>query len=72
MPDVVIWMISGDKRIAYFRIPANELLFAKDPNLTGRKCGKLQSIQLKVRYTHTYTPARTHAYTPTHTPRIPI
>nr|KAG5693813.1 hypothetical protein BaRGS_004421 [Batillaria attramentaria] len=47
MPDVVIWMISGQKRIAYFRIPANELLYASDPVYRGRNCGKLQTIQLK-------------------------
>ncbi|KAL5022080.1 hypothetical protein ScPMuIL_001235 [Solemya velum] len=47
MPDVVIWMISGEKRIAYFRIPANEILYSSNTNCIGRHCGKLQSIQLK-------------------------
>ena len=48
MPDVIIWMISGEKRIAYFRIPANEILYSDNPNYCGRYCGKLQSIELKV------------------------
>ncbi|ESO94643.1 hypothetical protein LOTGIDRAFT_176714, partial [Lottia gigantea] len=47
MPDVSIWMISGDKRIAYFRIPANEVIFSNNPNTIGRQCGKLQTVQLK-------------------------
>ncbi|XP_052821675.1 myoferlin isoform X1 [Octopus bimaculoides] len=47
MPDVIIWMISGEKRIAYFRIPAYELLYSENPNYIGRQCGKVQSIQLK-------------------------
>ena len=48
MPDVVIWMISGQKRIAYHRIPANDILFAPEVKHRGRDCGKLQTIQLKV------------------------
>ncbi|GAB1610572.1 myoferlin-like isoform X9, partial [Argonauta hians] len=47
MPDIIIWMISGEKRIAYHRIPAYELLYSDDPNYIGRQCGKVQSIQLK-------------------------
>ncbi|KAK3095803.1 hypothetical protein FSP39_019399 [Pinctada imbricata] len=47
MPDVVVWMISGEKRLAYHRIPANELLYSQNPDHMGRLCGKLQSLQLK-------------------------
>ncbi|CAG2195234.1 MYOF [Mytilus edulis] len=47
MPDVILWMISGDKRIAYYRIPANEVLYSSHPDYIGRKCGKIQSIQMK-------------------------
>ncbi|KAK3589425.1 hypothetical protein CHS0354_020754 [Potamilus streckersoni] len=47
MPDVIIWMLSGEKRIAYYRIPANEVLYSKNPNLIGRQCGKVQSLLLK-------------------------
>ncbi|XP_076460960.1 myoferlin-like isoform X2 [Babylonia areolata] len=47
MPDVVIWMISGQKRIAYHRIPANEIFFSGDSTYRGRHCGQLQTIQLK-------------------------
>ncbi|XP_033757648.1 myoferlin-like isoform X3 [Pecten maximus] len=48
MPDVIVWMISGEKRIAYHRIPANEILYSTDPNYVGRNCGKLQSISLQL------------------------
>lgn len=48
MPDVIVWMISGEKRIAYHRIPANEILYSTDPNYMGRHCGKLQSISLQL------------------------
>lgn len=48
MPDVVIWMISGEKRLAYHRIPANEVLWSNNPDYIGRLCGRLQSLQLKV------------------------
>lgn len=49
MPDVVIWMISGDKRLAYYRIPANEVLWSQNPDFIGRQCGRLQTLQLKVK-----------------------
>ena len=48
MPDVVIWMISGSSRIAYYRIPANEVLYASTPETKGKNCAKVQSIGLKV------------------------
>nr|XP_022342080.1 myoferlin-like isoform X4 [Crassostrea virginica] len=47
MPDVVIWMISGDKRLAYYRIPANEVLWSQHADYIGRQCGRLQTLQLK-------------------------
>ncbi|KAL8566025.1 hypothetical protein ACOMHN_062754 [Nucella lapillus] len=48
MPDVVIWMISNQKRLAYHRIPANLIFFCPDPSYIGRDCGKLQTIRLKL------------------------
>ncbi|KAJ8025764.1 Dysferlin [Holothuria leucospilota] len=48
MPDIIVWMISGTKRIAYHRIPANDLLFSsKDPDACGKLCGKISSFFLK-------------------------
>lgn len=40
MPDVVIWMMSGEKRIAYHRIPAYDLLYSTHAGARGKYCGK--------------------------------
>ncbi|CAB4005312.1 myoferlin-like, partial [Paramuricea clavata] len=48
MPDVIIWMIKAEReRIAYCRIPANELLYFNDENERGEKCGKTIDVNLK-------------------------
>nr|XP_039273403.1 myoferlin-like isoform X2 [Styela clava] len=48
MPDVIIWMLSDNKRIAYARIPANEVLYSKErEQYCGRMCGRMQNIFLK-------------------------
>uniref|UniRef100_A0A8C4PQB9 Dysferlin n=1 Tax=Equus asinus asinus TaxID=83772 RepID=A0A8C4PQB9_EQUAS len=48
LPDVVIWMLQGDKRVAYQRVPAHEVLFSRrGANYCGKNCGKLQTIFLK-------------------------
>ncbi|KAJ3585510.1 hypothetical protein NHX12_014229 [Muraenolepis orangiensis] len=45
LPDIVIWMLQGDHRVAYHRIPAHSVLFS----LThpGEHCGELQTVFLK-------------------------
>ncbi|XP_044168400.1 myoferlin-like [Acropora millepora] len=47
MPDVIIWMISGDDRIAYCRMPAHFLLFSETELACGKFCGKTIELQLK-------------------------
>ncbi|XP_065071964.1 myoferlin-like isoform X2 [Rhopilema esculentum] len=47
MPDIVIWMISGSSRIAYHRIPTNEVLFSPNADSKGRNCAKIQTFELK-------------------------
>ncbi|NXP76311.1 DYSF protein, partial [Ramphastos sulfuratus] len=48
LPDVVIWMLRGDKRVAYARVPAHQVLFSRNiSNCCGKNCGKLQTIFLK-------------------------
>ena len=49
MPDVIIWMLSGDKRVAYHRIPAYDLLYFEDDEARGKYCRKVIDIELKVR-----------------------
>jgi len=47
MPDVVIWMMSGEKRIAYHRIPAFDLLYSPHGNARGKNCGKTMDLFMK-------------------------
>lgn len=49
IPDIIIWMIKAEReRVAYCRIPANELLFREDESERGEKCGKTIDVNLKV------------------------
>ncbi|XP_077894098.1 myoferlin isoform X2 [Ictidomys tridecemlineatus] len=48
MPDIIIWMIRGEKRLAYARIPAHQVLYSTSgENASGKYCGKTQTILLK-------------------------
>ncbi|KFV17570.1 Dysferlin, partial [Tauraco erythrolophus] len=48
LPDIVIWMLQGDKRVAYARVPAHQVLFSRNVSgCCGKNCGKLQTIFLK-------------------------
>ncbi|TGZ59552.1 hypothetical protein CRM22_009033 [Opisthorchis felineus] len=47
LPDIVIWMLSGSKRVAYYRIPAHEVLFHVNEDYRGRSCGITQTINLQ-------------------------
>ncbi|XP_029931461.1 dysferlin isoform X2 [Myripristis murdjan] len=45
LPDIVIWMLQGDRRVAYHRIPAHTVLFSQQH--CGKHCGELQTVFLK-------------------------
>uniref|UniRef100_A0A8B9K172 Dysferlin, limb girdle muscular dystrophy 2B (autosomal recessive) n=1 Tax=Astyanax mexicanus TaxID=7994 RepID=A0A8B9K172_ASTMX len=45
LPDIVIWMLQGDRRVAYHRIPAHEVLFSQ--GYCGKHCGQLQTVFMK-------------------------
>ncbi|XP_037133650.1 myoferlin-like isoform X2 [Syngnathus acus] len=48
MPDVIIWMLRGERRVAYSRIPAHKILFSTySEQACGQHCGKTQTIILK-------------------------
>lgn len=49
LPDIIIWMLQGDKRVAYQRVPARDILFSRrGAKYCGKNCGKLQTLFLKV------------------------
>ncbi|MEE6485663.1 hypothetical protein FKM82_014371 [Ascaphus truei] len=48
MPDVIIWMIRGEKRFAYARVPAHQVLYSTtSEEACGKYCGKAQTIFLQ-------------------------
>ncbi|XP_039378296.1 fer-1-like protein 5 isoform X6 [Mauremys reevesii] len=49
MPDVVIWMLCKEKRVAYARVKAHTIMFSKaGPCACGKLCGKTHTLFLKV------------------------
>lgn len=45
MPDVIIWMLRGEKRVAYARIPAHRIMYSTtSEQACGKYCGKTQTI----------------------------
>lgn len=48
LPDVLVWMFSGQRRVAYARVPAQDVLFSVVEEERGRDCGKIQSLLLTV------------------------
>ncbi|XP_074477184.1 myoferlin-like isoform X2 [Sebastes fasciatus] len=48
MPDVIIWMLRGETRVAYCRIPAYQVLFSTySEQACGQNCGKTQTVFLQ-------------------------
>ncbi|XP_026165382.1 myoferlin isoform X2 [Mastacembelus armatus] len=48
MPDVIIWMLRGEKRVAYARVPANQILYSSfSEPACGKHCGQTQTIFLQ-------------------------
>uniref|UniRef100_A0A2K5Z068 C2 domain-containing protein n=1 Tax=Mandrillus leucophaeus TaxID=9568 RepID=A0A2K5Z068_MANLE len=46
LPDVLVWMLSGRRRVAWARIRAQDVLFSVVEEERGRDCGKIQSLML--------------------------
>ncbi|XP_070540972.1 myoferlin-like isoform X9 [Ptychodera flava] len=47
VPDVVVWMLSARKRIAYFRVPSYEIMYSPNPEACGKHCNKFRTVFLK-------------------------
>ncbi|KAM3603301.1 uncharacterized protein V6R79_020111 [Siganus canaliculatus] len=48
IPDVFIWMMSNNKRVAYARIPSKDILYSAVDEETGKDCGKVKAVFLKL------------------------
>uniref|UniRef100_A0A4W5P9W1 Otoferlin n=1 Tax=Hucho hucho TaxID=62062 RepID=A0A4W5P9W1_9TELE len=48
IPDIYIWMISNNKRIAYARVPSKDILYSGVDEETGKDCGKVKTIFFKL------------------------
>uniref|UniRef100_A0A8I3N7D1 Fer-1 like family member 6 n=1 Tax=Canis lupus familiaris TaxID=9615 RepID=A0A8I3N7D1_CANLF len=48
IPDVFIWMLSNNKKVAYARIASKDLLYSPIREQMGKHCGKIKTHFLKV------------------------
>ncbi|XP_054984301.1 fer-1-like protein 6 [Sorex araneus] len=48
IPDVFIWMLSNNKRVAYARIASKDLLYSPVMEQMGKHCGKIKTHFLKL------------------------
>ncbi|NXL65428.1 FR1L4 protein, partial [Chordeiles acutipennis] len=53
LPDVLIWMLSNNKRVAYARVPAQNILYSVVEEEKGKDCAKIQTVFMKVPHLHT-------------------
>lgn len=49
IPDLFIWMMSNNKRVAYARVPSKDILYSMVDEEKGKDCGKVKAVFLKVR-----------------------
>ncbi|XP_071370551.1 fer-1-like protein 6, partial [Centroberyx affinis] len=47
VPDVFVWLLSNNKRVAYARVQARDLLFSSNQEERGAHCGKILTLFLK-------------------------
>uniref|UniRef100_M3XQ29 Fer-1 like family member 6 n=1 Tax=Mustela putorius furo TaxID=9669 RepID=M3XQ29_MUSPF len=48
IPDVFIWMLSNNKKVAYARIPSKDLLYSPNREQMGKHCAKIKTHFLKL------------------------
>ncbi|XP_039594508.1 fer-1-like protein 6 isoform X2 [Polypterus senegalus] len=48
IPDIFVWMVSNNKRLAYARIPAKHILYSRLEEQMGKDCGKIKTLFLKM------------------------
>ncbi|XP_069849711.1 fer-1-like protein 5 [Dipodomys merriami] len=48
LPDVTIWLMANEQRVAFAQVPAHTILFSRaGPLCSGRFCGKIQNLLLQ-------------------------
>ncbi|XP_028302961.1 fer-1-like protein 4 isoform X2 [Gouania willdenowi] len=47
IPDAFLWLLSGNRRLAYVRIPAHSIFFSLVEEQKGRDCGKVTTLYMK-------------------------
>ncbi|XP_029705528.1 otoferlin isoform X1 [Takifugu rubripes] len=48
IPDLFIWMLSNNKRIAYARVPSKDVLYSAVDEEKGKDCSKVKAVFLKL------------------------
>ncbi|NXV23773.1 FR1L4 protein, partial [Cepphus grylle] len=48
LPDVLIWMLCNNRRVAYARVPAQNILYSVVEEEKGKDCAKIQTVFMKV------------------------
>ncbi|KAJ3606908.1 hypothetical protein NHX12_026424, partial [Muraenolepis orangiensis] len=48
IPDIFIWMMSNNKRMAYARVPSKDILYSIVDEETGKDCGKVNAVFLRI------------------------
>ncbi|XP_066434907.1 fer-1-like protein 6 isoform X2 [Eleutherodactylus coqui] len=48
VPDVFLWLLSNNKRVAYARIPARDVLYSPVLEEKGHHCGKIKTLFFKL------------------------
>ena len=48
LPDVFLWLLQNNKRVAYHRVPAKQLIYSPNEEEAGKDCGTVQTLFLKV------------------------
>ncbi|NXH19605.1 FR1L4 protein, partial [Bucco capensis] len=53
LPDVLVWMLCNNRRVAYARVPAQNILYSVVEEEKGKDCAKIQTVFVKVPGLHT-------------------
>ncbi|KFQ33868.1 Dysferlin, partial [Mesitornis unicolor] len=49
VPNVLLWLLRGDRRVACAHIPATDIMFSRSgPSACGWLCGRIQTLFLTV------------------------